>query len=183
MTDFRSAKKVHEYLDGQGYDVALRTVQLHVNQGKLVRGEGRRFTLEAVRQYASTYLTAPALAAPDSETGSKEAYQRERARREKWVADQEEMKAKRLRGELIERADVDRRIGQAAAIFKSSATQFFIERAPDIVHMVGGDASRVPQLIEYLQEGVAEWCRAFARDRDIEVEDEAVMDDTVEEPC
>lgn len=171
MTDFRSAKKVHEHLESQGYDVALRTVQLHVKQGKLVRGEGRRFSVEAVRQYAGSYLTAPALIAQTGEAGSKEEYQRERARREKWVADQEEMKAKKLRGSLIERADVDRRIGQAAAIFKSSASQFFIERAPDIVHMVGGDSSRVPVLIEYLQDSVMEWCRVFAKDRDLEVED------------
>lgn len=177
MTDFRSAKKVHEYLDGQGYDVALRTVQLHVNQGKLVRGEGRRFTLEAVRQYASIYLTAPALAAQKGEASSKEAYLRERTRRERSVADQEEVKAKKLRGEVIERADVDREKAQLAALFKGSATQFFIECAPDIVHLVGGDASKVPALIEYLQEAVAEWCRVFARDRDLEVED------VVEEPC
>lgn len=148
---FKGVPAVVEYLHSQGWKISLRTGYNHRDKKILLpRKDGKYYQSDIDRYAASGELqridgSKPELSDADSD------------RKRKAEADSAEFDAriKRIKAEAIEGRYVDREIFEdelsaQALAFRNSIVTFINSMAEEIVSYVGGDTSRIPDLIEFM---------------------------------
>ena len=148
---FKGVPAVVEYLHSQGWKISLRTGYNHRDKKILLpRKDGKYYQSDIDRYAASGELqridgSKPELSDADSD------------RKRKAEADSAEFDAriKRIKAEAIEGRYVDREIFEdelsaQALAFRNSIQTYIHAQAEEIVSYVGGDTSRIPDLIEFM---------------------------------
>ena len=75
------------------------------------------------------------------------------------------------------RAQHERDLAVRALFFKREVENFIHLHGANIVHLVGGDASRLPDLREFWEKATADWMNAWAQEREFLVPDADADDD------
>ena len=148
---FKGIPAVVEYLHSQGWKMSLRTGYNHRDKKILLpRKDGKYYQSDVDRYASSGELqrldgTKPEVSDADSD------------RKRKAEADSAEFDAriKRIRAEAIEGKYVDREIFEdelsaQALAFRNSIQTYIHAQAEEIVSYVGGDVSKIPDLIEFM---------------------------------
>ena len=65
-----------------------------------------------------------------------------------------EMKAKILEGNYVLRTEFETALAQRAALFRNDLTSFCYSFAPEIIHLVDGDVSKVSELIQAMMDKI-----------------------------
>lgn len=103
---------------------------------------------------------------------------RERIRRERLRADNEELDLRKRRGELVERREMERLLAAAVVVLENEMMNWVHEKARGIIHLVGGDPRREQDLVDHLREGSRRWLHQFSMKATyrVEVHDDADWD-------
>lgn len=148
---FNGIPAVVEYLHAQGWKMSLRTGYNHRDKklllprkdGKYYQGDVDRYALSGILQRLDGI--------------KQEITDKDIERKKKAEADSSEYDAriKRIKAEAIEGKYVDRErfedeLSAQALAFRNSIQTYIHSQAEEIVSFVGGDVSRIPDLIEFM---------------------------------
>lgn len=143
---------VVDYLTGRGFSVAQSSVYEHQKAGKL-RGPAKGpFALADVADYARTHLKRAPGAVDQPEPDEDHAKKKASAEARKILAQAEywERKTKIEEGIYVEKAIFEHELAARARVFKSDLENFARSEAGAVIAVAAGDATRTPDLIEYL---------------------------------
>ncbi len=168
----KNIPEVVTYLKDAGWKVTKSTVYRHRDQGRIGPQPNGLYLMVDVERYAHDFLKRA-----DVSGGSRskvvQVEQREKkaaeARKVSAQADHWEIKTKILRGEYVERAVFERALARRAAVFKSDIENFIRNYAGEMIALVGGDATRAPDLIESWLEKSEQWLARYAEEREFEL--------------
>lgn len=148
---FNGIPAVVEYLHSQGWKMSLRTGYNHRDKKILLPRQDGKYYQSDVDRYANS----GALQRLDGI--KQEVSDTDLERKKKAEADSAEYDAriKRIRAEAVEGKYVDREIFEdelsaQALAFRNSIQTYIHAQAEEIVSFVGGDVSRIPDLIEFM---------------------------------
>lgn len=167
----KSIPEVLDYLTGQGFKVARRTLYLHKQQGILREQVGGGFTLKAVDDYARRNLERPGINAPVPA-----AFSDDKARLIKAQADKIEFENELKSGKYMLREDVEARWVQAAAFLKNDLYNFgprmvdlCLELVVKQMRAAGIDANATgihsigPDLLEVYDRALESWLDRYTK--------------------
>jgi len=145
-----NALSVSEYLTTQGWKAGRSTIYKHQKEGKLRAQQDGSFRISDAEKYASSFLKR----LDGSQADKLDQLQKERliAETRKSLAQAEhwEKKTQVFTGEFVPRDLFERELAKRAAVFRSDLENFARAEAAGIIHLVGGDAGKVSDLINYL---------------------------------
>lgn len=159
--------QVAEYLAQQGYRVSKSSVYNHRAQGKLIEHREGGFDVEEVERYASNHLKRPGdpvLAEPEQAQGVAEAKAAAEARKAAAQATHWETKTQQLLGNLVARDEFERQIAARSALFRSDMEQFCLSIPGEVVAVVGGDPTKIPDLQQFLTRRMSAVLGRYARE-------------------
>ena len=170
--NFQNIMEVVKYLRSAGWKATKSTVYRHREQGLIGPLPDGTYSRDDVQRYARDRLgrvsgAGPAVrskAAVDQDTKSAAEARKVSAQAEHW-----EIKTKILRGEYVERSAFERALARRAAVFKSDIENFIRNNCGEMIAMVAGDATRMPDLIEFWLEQSENWLARYAEDREVEL--------------
>ena len=150
---FSGIPAVVEYLHGQGWKISMQTGYNHRGKKLLsVRKDGKYYQSDVDR-----YASGGALQRLDGI--KQEVSDADSDRKRKAEADSAEFDAriKRIRAEAIEGKYIDREIFEEelaaqALAFRNSIQTYIHAAVEEIVSFIGGDVSKIPDLIEFMLE-------------------------------
>lgn len=149
-TTFPSIPAVVEYLHAQGWKISTRTGYNHNKKGLIRPRKDGKYYLSDVNNYAqSGALQRLDGARAESFDLDTERKKRADADNAEAIARINKKKAEAIEGRYIERYEFERALAQRAALFKSDIEAFIRGTSEERVGLVGGDAGKVPDLIEY----------------------------------
>lgn len=107
----------------------------------------------------------------------------QRARREKYKANMEELDWRKRLGEVVEREDMERQMVAMVAVLGSELENMAYSKALELIHVAGGDRQNEVAVQEHLLELFHDVMNAMARGGEYEVafSDEDVMKDEVDD--
>ncbi len=159
---FKTVAEAFRYAVEKGYRRTRQTMDNHIEAGFLARQPDGGLAKPAVDAYL-------AMQAGDSESVLTEAQQlevRDQAAKLKKTEAQAEvwnLRARRERGELIKRSEVDGLLAQRAQFLRQDLESFFRVLAPDIIALVSGDEGRVFDLTEFGLEKLEEYLDRYSK--------------------
>lgn len=165
---FPNILAVADYLKTRGWKIQKSSAYEHARQGKIRPQSDGTFNVKAVEKYARTFLKRY-----DGQkiSGRLEGIQEERfqseTRKAKAQAEYCEMKTNILAGSYVEREAFEHALAQRAAIFRNDIETFFRGSASDIIHMVGGNPGKIPDLIKFMLENANDWLSRYAAEGEI----------------
>jgi hypothetical protein len=147
--------------------VSKSSVYNHRGQGKLVEHPEGGFTVEEVARYAENYLRRtgePVVADPEQAKGVAEAKAAAEARKAAAQATHWETKTQQLLGNLVPRDEFERQIAARSALFRSDMEAFCLSIPGEVVAVVGGDPTKIPDLQQFLTRRMAAVLGRYARE-------------------
>ena len=156
---FDTIAEVHRYILSQGCRVTRQTVDNHKNAGKLKSQPGGGFARKDVDRYITEHLTTD----DDDPSGLQREKLEASLRKEQAQAEHLEIKTKVVRGLYIDRSQVEQELAARAAFLKDDLQNFWRSKAAEVIDIVYGDHSYVPDLVEFGIEQVEEWLDRYAR--------------------
>jgi hypothetical protein len=91
------------------------------------------------------------------------------------------LKLEKELGLLMPRAEHERDLAARALFFKKEVENFIHLYGPGIIHLVGGDENRMPDLAAFWEEKTADWMHAWSEEQEFVVDDED-MDADADQP-
>jgi len=148
---FTGIPAVVEYLHNQGWKMSLRTGYNHRDKKLLsVRKDGKYYQSD-VDRYAQSGVLAR-IDGTKQEVSDKELDRKKRAEAD---ISEYDARIKRIRAEAIEGKYIDREIFEEelaaqALAFRNSIQTYIHAAVEEIVSFIGGDISKIPDLIEFM---------------------------------
>ncbi|MBW2024386.1 MAG: phosphoribosyltransferase [Deltaproteobacteria bacterium] len=166
---FKNTLEVYEYLKNE-WKVSKSTIYNHVKkEGKLRPEKDGTFSLKAVQKYARTWLRPKELTLKlDDEELRRTREKLELAFREEQVKIAK-LKRQREEGLLIPRADFELELAARAGVLMAGFEAMIHEKAGEIIELVGGDTSKLPNLIRFLHDAYGELMNEYASTREFHV--------------
>jgi hypothetical protein len=162
---------VYEYLSDQGWKVKKSTVYNHRKEGKIRQQKDGTFLVSDVDKYAAANLQrldGTTEGSEDVDLWQKKKLQAEADKMEAgarlW-----KKKADVLDGKYVPRDFFERELVKRAAVFKNDIESFIQAKALDIIHLVGGNPTKAPDLIEYMHDQAEDWLDRYAEDREFTI--------------
>lgn len=157
---FKTVAEAFRYAVDNGYRRSRQTMDNHIESGLLVRLPDSRISKPAVDAYLAMQ------AGTGADTSKAELELRDQAAKTKKTEAQAEVwdiRARRERGELIIRSDIEDMLAQRAQFLRQDLESFFRVLAPDVVALVQGDEDRVFDLTEFGLERLEEYLDRYSR--------------------
>lgn len=169
---FENLHAVVKYLEEKGYKIKKSQIYNHKTAGKIRPSRNGHYLLSDVEKYAVTHLrladgTPPAGKQLDKAQHDRaEAETREKiARARHW-----ELKTGTLEGKLVPREIFENELAARAAIFRTDGENFFHSQAPGMVHIVSGDATKIPDLLSFCLDALEQWISRYLQKEEFEVD-------------
>jgi hypothetical protein len=162
---------VTSYLSDKGWKVGKSTVYNHKRDGKIRARKDGKFLVIDVENYAKANLEPRDGNTENSGAIDEMQLKKLRAETEKAAASARisTVKANVLQGLYVPREAFEQELAKRAAIFKNDIESFIRSQAMGMVHLVGGDAAKVPDLIEYMQDQAEGWLNRYAEEREFTI--------------
>jgi len=169
---FESLPAVMQYLQKKGYKIQKSAIYNHKTSGKIRPNKEGKYLRADVEKYAQAHLQ-PADGSPSqkqvltkAQKERAEAETRERvARAINW-----ETRTAALQQKLVPRELFENELAARAAIFRTDGENFFRGQAPAIVNIVGGDALKVPELIDFCLNALEQWLSRYLQQEEFKVD-------------
>lgn len=161
---------VHKYLKAHAWKISRTQLYEHVETKKLKRENDGTFSPASVDKYALKYLRRA--------DGTKPSKALEELQAKKYMADvrqsvasaeMKELKISILKDEYVRRDAFALALVERSMRFKYDIETFCRSKAADIVNLIGGNAEKIPDLIEYLLMETAGWLNCYSEDREFAV--------------
>jgi len=161
---FKNKLEAAKYLRSQGYKVGKSKVYNDAQEGRLrIRESGRVYMSDL-----EAYIKAEGLKRPDIDGGLEN--QQERLRKEELERRELELKVEKRefelakeQGQYIPREDFELELASRAGVLDNGLRSAIKQNARDWVYMVGGQADRVPDLVEEMLSVLDRQLNEFAR--------------------
>lgn len=148
---FKGVPAVVEYLHSQGWKMSLRTGYNHRDKKILLPRKDGKFYQSDVDRYAASgalqRLDGIKQEISDADIDRKRKAEADTA---EFIARINKVKADAVENKYIDREIFEDELSAQALQFKNSIQTFIHALAEEIVNYVGGDASRIPDLIEFM---------------------------------
>lgn len=171
---FKNVPDVQRYLEDQGWKIKYRAIYNHVKARKLIAEADGTFTRAEVDRYALANLKKadgtvpqPRLTEADKIAIEAAEYRRDRERAQARILD---TKARTLEGELVPRSAFESELAGRAAVFRSDLDNFFHSQLPAIVHIVSGDAAKIPEVMAFCMDEVENMLSRYLQKQEIKVD-------------
>jgi hypothetical protein len=169
---FENLPAVMQYLQKKGFKVQKSAIYNHKTVGKIRPNKEGKYLRTDVEKYAQAHLQ-PADGSPSqkqiltkAQRERAEAETRERiARATNW-----EVRTAALQQKLVPRELFENELAARAAIFRTDGENFFRGQAPAIVNIVGGDAIKVPELIDFCLNVLEQWLSRYLQKEEFKVD-------------
>ena len=148
---FTGIPAVVEYLHGQGWKMSLRTGYNHRDKKLLLpRKDGKYYQSDVDRYALSGYLQR--LDGIKQEITDKDIERKTKAEADssEYDARIKRIKAEAIEGKYVGRERFEDELSAQALAFRNSIQTYIHSQAEEIVSFVGGDVSRIPDLIEFM---------------------------------
>lgn len=157
---FKTVAEAYRYALENGYRKSRQTMDNHIESGFLVRRLDGRITKPAVDAYLAMQAGDDGLSpAAELELRAQAAKtKRTEAQAEVW-----DIRARRERGELLPRSEIEGLLAQRVQFLRQDLENFFRVLAPDIIALVNGDEDRVFDLTEFGLERLEEYLDRYSR--------------------
>ena len=159
---FRTVAEAFRYaVDSGGYRRSRQTMDNHIDSGLLRRGPDGQIAKTAVDIYLATQSGETS---DDTQAAQLDLQERTaKLKKAKAQAEVWDLRARRERGELIARSEVEGLLAQRAQFLRQDLESFFRVLAPDVVALVNGDEARVFDLTEFGLERLEEYLDRYSR--------------------
>lgn len=159
---FKTVAEAYRYALDNGYRRTRQTMDNHIAAGYLMRQTDGGITKPAL----DAYLAMQAGAGDGVLSPAQELEIRDQAAKTKKTEAQAEVwdiRARKDRGELIERAEIESLLAQRAQFLRQDLESFFRVLAPDIIALVNGDEGRVFDLTEFGLDKLEEYLDRYSK--------------------
>ena len=154
-----------EFLTNQGFKVSKSKFGRDVNDGKVATTVEGFFEDGALLAYASLHLTPLAKAENRALTDANVNRLAADADLKRLTAERARLKLEKEQGLLMPRAQYEEDLAARAMFFKSEVDSFGFRKAGEIIALVNGDESKLPDLLKWWAAQTADWMDAWASDR------------------
>ena len=154
-----------EFLTNQGFKVSKSKFGRDVNEGKVATTVEGFFEDGAVLAYASLHLTPLAKAENRALTDATVNRVSADADLKRLTAERARLKLEKEQGLLMPRAQYEEDLAARAMFFKSEVDSFGFRKAGEIIALVNGEESKLPDLLKWWAAQTADWMDAWASDR------------------
>lgn len=154
-----------KFLQDQGFKVSKSKFGRDVNEGKAATTVEGFFEDGALLAYASLHLTPLAKAENRALTDATVNRVSADADLKRLTAERARLKLEREQGLLMPRAQYEEDLAARAMFFKSEVDSFGFRKAGEIIALVNGDESKLPDLLKWWAKQTADWMDAWASDR------------------
>lgn len=172
-----------DFLRDRGFKVSKSMFGRDLKAGKISRDAQGHFEESSLLAYGVA-LKEP-LAVAEDKVMSSAAVGRIEADTDlkRYHALRQKLKLEKEMGLLMPKADHERDLAARALFFKREVENFIHLHGPGIIHLLGGDENRLPDLVAYWENATADWMNAWSEEREFLVrgEDEET-DEPVDEP-
>lgn len=144
---------VVEYLTAKGWKIKKSSAYQHVREKTLRRQADGTFLIAAVEKYASHCLKRldGATVKKSIESMQERKYSAE-VQSAEYEARIKKIKAEAIEGKYVSREVFEDEIATQALAFRNALQTFVHANAEEIVSFIGGDVSKIPDLIEFMIE-------------------------------
>ncbi len=160
---------VVDYLSGQGWKVHKSAVYNHKKEGKIRPGPDGSFRMADVERYAETYLNR----LDGGQSGKLDKLQQEKLVAEidktKAQARHWTMKVETFSGAYVPKELFEAELAKRAAIFRNDLETFASSEAGGIVSLAGGDAGKIPDVIEWILGRVEAFLARYSEEKEFKV--------------
>ena len=163
--------KVAEYLQSKGWKVSQSSIYSHHEQGRLKKNKDGVFLIKDVDVYAKENLDRLDGSESDKSTESlQDQIKKAELNKMKAQAEHWKLKTEIESGRYVERASFERELAARATVFKSDMQNFFRSRASEIVGIVDGQETKIPDLIDYLLDQGEIWLGRYSENREFKTD-------------
>lgn len=148
---FHGIPSVVEYLHSQGWKMSLRTGYNHRDKKILLPRKDGKFYQSDVDRYAASGALQR-LDGIKQEISDSDTYRKRKAEADtaEFIARINKVKADAVENKYIDREIFEDELSAQALAFRNSIQTYIHAQAEEIVSYVGGDTSRIPDLIEFM---------------------------------
>ncbi len=171
-TFFPSKIAVHRWLEDNGWKIGRSQFYAHCKEGLLRPAKKeKKYRLKDVEKYASMHVVR-------AETGQKESDREIKMReeklevaldREKVGLEREQFELDAKKGKFIPRAEFELAIVARSVAFMAHLNHSIQASAQDWIHMVEGNQSHAPELVEAISREIEQRMGDFAADAEFDV--------------
>lgn len=169
------------FLKDRGFKVSKSALNRDLKAGKISTDINGHFEENSLLAYAlalkepTATVENKALSTATTERLSAD------AELKKYQAERVKLKLEKEHGLLMPKAEYERNLAARALFFKKEVENFIHLYGPGIIHLVGGDENRLPDLFAHWEKVTAEWMNAWAQEREFVVDDEPEQDELPDE--
>ena len=159
------------FLKERGFKVSKSALNRDLKAGKISTNANGHFEENALLAYAvalkepTATVENKALSSATTERLSAD------ARFKHYQAERQKMRLEKEQGLLMPRMEHERNLAARALFFRREVENFIHLHGPGIIHLVGGDEFRLPDLREFWEKATADWMNAWAEEREFLVPD------------
>lgn len=166
MRIFKTQLDAAAFLRDQGFKVSKSQFNRDVQARKVPRNADGNFEQGALMGYAAAHLSPVAQvenrALSDATVGRLEAD----AELKRYAAERARLKLEKEQGQLMPIRRHEEELSARALFFKSEIDSFGFRKAGEIIALVHGDESALPDLLHWWSNATADWMDAWAQERD-----------------
>lgn len=175
---FKTQREALEYLKEQGFKVEKSTVSNAVRAGLLPRNAAGMYEASVLMAYAAAKLTPLAKIENKALAEAHASRQSNDAELKHYQAQRTKLKLEKELGMLMPKADHERDLSARALFFKNEVRNFVHLYGPEMIIFVGGNESKLRDLVRWWDEKTGIWMDAWAQEREFLVaDDDAEADD------
>ncbi len=169
---FKTQLDAVDFLTAQGFKIGKSKFNKDVRTGRVTPNAEGVFEAGVLLAYAATHLTP--LARAGDRAGNQAAAQKLAADADlKSVqAERQRLRLQREQGLLMPRSEHEQDMAARALFFKAEVEGFAHRLGGELIAVVAGDESRLPEFLQWWEEKTAEWLDAWSADREFAAPDQ-----------
>jgi hypothetical protein len=168
---YRSQGEAVTMLKDAGYKVSKSSFSRAANQRLVSTNVEGHFEESALLAYANLHLTPLAKVEHRAQAEASASKISADAELKSVQAARFRLKLEQEQGRLMPRAEHERDLGARALFFKREVQTYVRLHGAAIIHLVGGEEDRLPDLVRFWEDTTEVWMDAWAREREFVLED------------
>jgi hypothetical protein len=182
MTCYKTQADAVAFLRDAGYKASNPTFNRAVKAGKVPTNAAGHYERNVLLAYAGAHLEPTAKVENKALSSATTERINADAELKQYQAARQKLRLEREQGLLMPRLEHERDLAARSLFFKREVENFIHLHGAAIIHLVGGEEGRLPELREYWERTTADWMNGWAEDReflvpDTDEEDAAAMRD------
>lgn len=157
------------FLKDRGFKLSKSALNRDLKKGRLSTDANGHFEENALLAYAvalkepTATLANKALSSATTERLSAD------AELKKYQAERQKLKLEQEQGKLMSKAEYERNLAARALFFKNEVRNFIHLHGASMIHLAGGDESKLPALVRFWEEKTAVWMDTWSQEREFSV--------------